>query len=171
MRVLAALLVALTSLSIASSAAARDAPWPAAEDSLSAVTAWEWPIHPPTIVSPWVAPAHEYGPGHRGVDLGATVGSEVHSPAPGTVAFAGSVAGRDVVTIDHGDGLVTTLEPVEALVTVGALVAGGEVIGTVDVGGHTPEGAVHFGVRRDGAYINPMVLLGGIPRAVLLPCC
>mgnify|MGYP001116210698 CR=1 FL=1 len=45
------------------------------------------------------------------------------------------------------------------------------MVGTVDVGGHTPAGAVHFGVREDGVYINPLLLLGGVERAILLPCC
>ena len=37
-------------------------------------------------------------------------------------------------------------------------------------GGHTPAGAVHVGVRWNGVYINPMLLFGGVERAVLLPC-
>ena len=75
------------------------------------------------------------------------------------------------MTIDHGDGLVTTLEPVSSTVAIGDAVAAGDVVGVTDAGGHTPPGAVHFGVRRNGAYINPMLLLGEVPRAVLLPCC
>ena len=99
----------------------------------------------------------------------------MHAPATGTIAFVGAVAGRGVVTIDHGDGLVTTLEPVAlgtaARVAIGDAVAAGDVVGVADSGGHTPFGAVHFGVRRHGEYINPMLLLGSVPRAVLLPCC
>ena len=136
-----------------------------------ALAGWQWPVAPPRIVAPFVAPAHEYGPGHRGIDLAAAPGAEVHTPAAGTIAFVGRVAGRPLVTIDHGDGLVTTLEPVSATVTIGDAVAAGDVVGVTDAGGHTPPGAVHFGVRRNGAYINPMLLLGEVPRAVLLPCC
>ncbi|WP_275934957.1 hypothetical protein [Microbacterium testaceum] len=44
-------------------------------------------------------------------------------------------------------------------------------MGGVATGGHTGPGTVHFGVRLDGEYINPLRLLGGVPRAVLLPCC
>jgi len=50
-------------------------------------------------------------------------------------------------------------------------VSAGQEIGAVDVGGHTPSGALHIGVRRDGAYINPLLLFGDIPRSILLPCC
>ena len=47
----------------------------------------------------------------------------------------------------------------------------GDEVGVVALGGHTAAGALHFGVRLDGEYINPLLLLGGVPRAVLLPCC
>ncbi len=93
------------------------------------------------------------------------------APADGSVAFAGMVAGRPVLTIDHGDGLVTTLEPLETVLTPGTSVSRGEEVGTIALGGHAEPGTVHFGVRLHGEYINPLLLLGGIPRAVLLPCC
>lgn len=136
-----------------------------------AVSGWLWPVTPPRVVAPFVAPAHEYGPGHRGIDLDAPVGTAVRSPAAGVIAFSGSVAGRGVVTIDHGGGLVTTLEPVLAQVAIGDAVAAGGNVGSVDAGGHATFGTVHFGVRRDGRYINPMLFLGAVRRAVLLPCC
>lgn len=156
--------VALALVSAMPAGAAPGAP----EDRLEG---WRWPVSPVRIVAPFVAPAHEYGPGHRGIDLAAPVGAEVTAPASGVVAFAGSVAGRPVVTVDHGDGLVSTLEPVRASVAIGVAVRVGAVVGIVDAGGHTPEGAIHFGVREYGEYINPALLLDDVPRAVLLPCC
>lgn len=157
----------LFAMSAASSASAATAPAPPD----LAERGWVWPVAPVRIVAPWVAPAHEYGPGHRGIDLAHGAGAEVKAPAPGVVAFAGAVAGRGVITLDHGDGLVTTLEPVETALAPGTVVARGDPVGMVSTGGHAAPGTVHFGVRWDGAYINPMLLLGGIPRAVLLPCC
>ncbi|KQZ84426.1 peptidase M23 [Microbacterium sp. Root166] len=142
-----------------------DAPPPAA-------TAWAWPVDSARIVQAYEAPAHRYGPGHRGIDLRSGTGDlRVSAPADGTVAFAGAVAGRGVLTIDHGDGLVTTLEPVDTALVPGAAVAKGAEVGTVAIGGHTAMGALHFGVRRHGEYINPLLLVGEVPRAVLLPCC
>jgi murein DD-endopeptidase MepM/ murein hydrolase activator NlpD len=132
---------------------------------------WRWPVAPVRITEPYRAPAHAYGPGHRGIDLAAAAGTSVVAPAAGVVAFAGQVAGRGVLTIDHGDGLVTTLEPVEAVLVAGTPVARGDAVASAAVGGHTVAGGVHFGVRWNGEYINPLLLLGGIPRAVLLPCC
>ena len=131
---------------------------------------WRWPVDTVRIVEPYAAPPHAYGPGHRGVDL-ALDGGDVRAPSEGIIAFAGPVAGRGVVTIDHGGGLVTTLEPVEPLAPTGSSVSRGDLVAARSEGGHTPPGVLHFGVRLDGEYINPMLLLGGVPRAVLLPCC
>lgn len=132
--------------------------------------AWLWPVESFRLVRPYEAPAHEYGPGHRGIDL-APVSDTVRAPASGLVAFAGPVAGRGVMTIDHGDGLVTTLEPVRPLLAAGAVVAKGEEVAVLAEGGHAAHSSLHLGVRWHGEYINPLLLLGGVPRAVLLPCC
>lgn len=152
-------LVALT-LALAVASTPSDAP---------AGGTWAWPTSPVRITRPYAAPAHEYGPGHRGIDLIAA--GAVRSPADGVVAFAGTVVDRGVLTIDHGDGFVTTFEPVSTHLAVGTAVSRGEEVATVTSGGHTAAGSLHFGVRLDGEYINPLVLLGGVPRAVLLPCC
>ncbi|SIR50497.1 murein hydrolase activator EnvC [Microbacterium sp. RURRCA19A] len=130
---------------------------------------WLWPVTVVHVVRPFVAPASPYAPGHRGLDLGDV--ERVRSPADGRVAFAGAVAGRPVVTIDHGDGLVTTFEPVTTELDVGAGVIRGDPVGDVALGGHVGAGALHFGVRWNGEYVNPLRLLGGVPRAILLPCC
>lgn len=136
-----------------------------------AAAGWVWPMREFRIDRPFVAPAHDYGPGHRGIDVRAPASLEVRAPAAGIIAFSGQVAGRGILTIDHGDGLVTTLEPIVSDLAAGAAVARGAAVGTVGAGGHAPPGVLHFGVRLKGEYINPMRLLGGVPRAVLLPCC
>lgn len=133
---------------------------------------WRWPlagVH--QVVEPFRAPAHAYGRGHRGVDIAAAGGAEVLSPADGVVAFRGTVVDRPLLTIDHGDGLVSTFEPLESSLSPGDAVVAGDPIGVVGGGGHTPSGALHVGVRRHGVYINPMLLFGEVRRAVLLPCC
>lgn len=143
----------------------------ASEDDGLSARGWVWPVRPFRLARAYVAPAHEYGPGHRGIDLEPLGGAEVRAPAAGVVAFAGSVAGRGILTIDHGDGLVTTLEPVQTSVVPGAPVAADEIVAKVSSGGHAAAGTLHFGVRLHGAYINPMLLFGELPRAILLPCC
>ncbi|MCK2036660.1 M23 family metallopeptidase [Microbacterium sp. SSW1-49] len=133
---------------------------------------WAWPLAGArSVAAPYRAPAHEYGAGHRGVDLMAEPGTTVFAPAEGVVAFRGTVVDRPLVTIEHPGGLVSTLEPVSSPLTPGAAVVAGQPLGIVGTGGHTPTGAVHLGVRLNGAYINPLLLFGPVTRAVLLPCC
>lgn len=133
---------------------------------------WRWPVDGARrVVEPFRAPAHDYGPGHRGLDVAADPGAVVRAPADGVVAFRGVVVDRPLITIEHADGLVTTLEPVSSLLAPGTPVAAGDEVGVVASGGHTLPGALHIGVRLDGVYINPMLLFGEVERAVLLPCC
>lgn len=133
---------------------------------------WRWPVDGAReVVEPFLAPAHEYGAGHRGMDVLAPIGSVVHAPADGFVAFRGVVVDRPLLTIDHGDGVVSTFEPMDSELTAGAAVRAGDPIGTVATGGHAPAGTLHVGVRLNGVYINPMLMFGDVPRAVLLPCC
>ena len=62
-----------------------------------------WPVPPPIrVVSPFRAPASPYASGHRGIDLAVEPGTTIMAPESGTVSFAGAVAGRNVVAIDHG---------------------------------------------------------------------
>lgn len=143
------------------------APWANA----AVETSWIWPASPFRWVQPYVQPADRYSAGHRGVDVRPVAGDGVRSPADGTVAFAGAVAGRGVLTIAHDGGLVTTLEPVETTLRAGDPVTQGQTVATLATGGHVPAGVLHFGVRRNGEYVNPLLLFGGVPRAVLLPCC
>lgn len=147
------------------------APAGAAADAALSGRGWIWPVSAFRVVAPYVQPAHRYGPGHRGIDLEAVGSVVVVAPADGVIAFAGTVADRPLVTVDHGEGLVTTLEPVTSSLAPGAEVRRGEPVGELGLGGHTAPGALHFGVRLNGEYVNPLLLLGGIPRAVLLPCC
>ncbi|HKH07797.1 MAG TPA: M23 family metallopeptidase [Agromyces sp.] len=131
---------------------------------------WSWPVNPPLVViAPFLAPPTPYSAGHRGIDIATVVGAQVLAPAPGVVTFAGPVAGRRVLVIDHGDGLVSAVEPVGAAVDVGASVGAGDPVGDVATGGHCEARCVHFGVRLHGEYVSPLLFLGGVPRAVLLP--
>jgi hypothetical protein len=115
-------------------------------------------------------PSSDYGPGHRGVDLQAVPGETVRAAADGTVAHAGAVAGTTWVSLDHADGVRTSYGPLdEAAVSTGQPVARGAPLGRLAAGGHGPQRrdrGLHLGARRDGAYIDPMVLLRGRPSLV-----
>lgn len=133
-----------------------------------ATDAWRWPVDPPrTIVRPFVAPATPYARGHRGIDIRAP-SQTLYAPADGVVRFAGTVVDRPVISIDHGDGVVSSFEPVVATVVRGGAIARGQPVGTI-VPGHCASLCVHVGVRVNGEYVSPLTLLGGIPRSVLLP--
>jgi len=123
---------------------------------------WDWPLDPPpAVVNPFVGPTHPYGPGHRGVDLAATVAQPARAVAGGRISFAGMVAGRGVVVVDHGR-LRTTYEPVLPLVSKGQRIAAGAIVGTVTLaGGHClPATCLHLGARDGDGYVDPMRWLG-----------
>lgn len=133
---------------------------------------WAWPAPSREVARAFDAPATPYGPGHRGIDIAAEAGAPVVAVADGTVRFAGMVAGRPVVSIDHGAGLVSSVEPVEPSVRTGDPVARGDPIGTL-LAGHAdaegrPSARIHLGARLHGAYVDPLPLLG-VERPVLLP--
>lgn len=132
---------------------------------------WGWPLRPrPVVVARFAAPPGPYAAGHRGVDLAARVGDPVYSPAGGTVAFAGLVAGGPVVVVVHASGLRSTLEPVRATVPLGSRVEPGSAVGVVAAGaGHcTPATCLHWGVLRGRTYLDPLRLVAP-PPTVLLP--
>ncbi|ANE04296.1 M23 family metallopeptidase [Corynebacterium crudilactis] len=103
-------------------------------------------------------PAQNWLPGHRGVDLPLEIGAHVLASNSGTVAFAGTVVGTPTMSIDHGDGIRTTYQPVHAHLNVGDPIEKGEVIGTL---GHptTSFPGLQWGAKIDEDYINPLSLL------------
>jgi murein DD-endopeptidase MepM/ murein hydrolase activator NlpD len=108
------------------------------------------------VTRPFDAPAHPYGPGHRGVDLAAAPGAPVRSAAAGTVTFSGPVAGTRWVTVAHGGGLDTTYGPLQPGVVAGQRVRAGQRLGWLSPGA----GHLDWGARLGGRYIDPLTLLG-----------
>lgn len=130
--------------------------------------AWVWPLASTEILSRFTAPAHAYGPGHRGLDLAASLDAEVRAVADGVVAFVGVVAGVPVVSVDHG-AIRSTYQPVAATLAVGDRVRAGTPLGTVTAGsGHCPRPCLHVGARVADDYLDPLRLLTP-QRAVLKP--
>ncbi|MFD1212515.1 M23 family metallopeptidase, partial [Arthrobacter sp. GCM10027362] len=107
--------------------------------------------------------------GHRGVDLAAAPGLAVSAPAAGTISFAGWVVDRPVITIDHGNGLRSSFEPVASDLKKGDAVARGDPVGRLSGQGHCSGPCIHWGVRRGEQYINPLQFVTDLRPSVLLP--
>ena len=130
-----------------------------------------WPLSPrPAVLRPFDQPRDQWSPGHRGVDLLATVGQPVLSAGDGIVAFSGVVAGRGVLTVQHSAGIRTTYEPVDERVASGTFVRRGTPVGVLsDEPGHcVPLHCLHWGAISGEDYRDPLSLLG-LGRPVLLP--
>jgi murein DD-endopeptidase MepM/ murein hydrolase activator NlpD len=130
---------------------------------------WVWPVggsH--QVVRDFVAPESPWGPGHRGVDIGASRSNALIAPVSGRVRFVGEVVSRGVVTIETADGFLVSMEPVTIEIPSGSMVRAGQTMGSVD-SGHCPTRCLHLGVRRDGNYLSPMGFFGYERRAMLLP--
>lgn len=129
-----------------------------------------WPLRPapPAVEAGFDPPDSAWGAGHRGVDLLGRAGQRVLAALPGTVTFAGVLAGRGVVVVDHG-GTRTTYEPVTAAVPVGEDVAAGDPVGHLElVGSHCwPRACLHWGWVRGETYLDPLRLVGGGPVRLL----
>jgi murein DD-endopeptidase MepM/ murein hydrolase activator NlpD len=143
---------------------------------LAVDSGWNWPTAADhEVIRGYIAPATQYAAGHRGIDLAAAPGSEVLAPDDGVVHFAGMVGARPVLSIDHGGGVISSFEPVDAAVAEGERVVRGQVVAKVaaspvsSVDPHCAISCLHVGARRNGRYLSPLVFLGGAPHAVLLP--
>ena len=143
-----------------------------------------WPFSGfPVVQRGFDPPALAWTSGHRGVDLAARPGQAVLAAAEGTVAFVGSIAGKPVISIDHGS-VRTTYEPVISTLHAGDRVALGQVIGQLGLNGPGSGGlgsdgpgsggpdfsglglskhchdCLHWGLREGKKYLDPLLLLG-----------
>jgi murein DD-endopeptidase MepM/ murein hydrolase activator NlpD len=153
---------------VAGAAGPTSAGWAGRLASGSAGT-WEWPLPEHTLAAPYAAPATRYAAGHRGVDFPAAAGAAVRAPDDAVVRFSGVVVDRPVLTLDHGNGVLSSFEPLVSELPAGSVVARGAVLGAVGSGGHCGTGCLHVGVRVDGEYVSPMLFFARVPPAVLLP--
>jgi murein DD-endopeptidase MepM/ murein hydrolase activator NlpD len=127
-----------------------------------APSCWQPPVTAP-VWRGFEAPACTWCAGHRGLEYQLSDGVEVHAVAPGTVVFAGTVAGQLHVTVQVAGGRKVTYAFVRRpLVRTGAHVAAGQVLA---LGGRR----LLLTVRDGDTYLDPAPLLGrwvGRPRLV-----
>lgn len=107
-----------------------------------------WRMHPTLNVKKF----------HNGVDLAAPGGSPILAAYDGKVVAAGySSSMGNYIMIDHGDNLMTVYMHASALyVSKGATVTRGQKIAAVGSTGRSTGNHLHFGVRKNGEYVDPM---------------
>ncbi|MCP4901195.1 MAG: M23 family metallopeptidase, partial [bacterium] len=108
---------------------------------------------------------------HSGIDYSARKGTSILSAETGTVALAENhyFAGNSVF-IDHGGGLITMYFHLDKiLVRHGDTVDRGQAIGTVGSTGRATGPHLHFGIRWNGARVDPAVLLGATNNVPSIP--
>lgn len=127
------------------------------EDVLLARSPFQWPVtnrYP--IQSYWWA--------HKGIDMLLPIGSPVVAAAGGTVAVAGwhNYGYGYYVIVDHGDGVRTLYAHLSGFaVTVGQLVARGELIAFSGHTGNSTHPHLHFEISANRRLVNPCVYLDG----------
>ena len=131
----------------------------------------QWPLRPgtPVVSRPYDAPDPDWLPGHRGVDLAGVPDQPVYAAGPGTVVFAGPLAGRPLVSVEHPGGLRTSYEPVDPAVRPGQRVDSSTPLGRLAAGhpGCPAPACLHWGAMwgpASGArYVDPIGLLASTP--------
>ena len=94
---------------------------------------------------------------HQGIDIGASTGSSITAADGGTVITASySSSAGNYVVISHGNGLSTVyMHCSKLLVSEGDTVSKGQTIAKVGSTGYSTGPHLHFGVRKNGSYVDP----------------
>lgn len=99
---------------------------------------------------------------HQGIDIGAPTGTKVIAAASGEVVIAQySYSAGNYIMIDHGSGVFSIYMHLSKMsVPVGTEVVQGQKIGEVGQTGYATGPHLHFGIRKNGAYVNPLTYVG-----------
>ena len=114
------------------------------------------------VLASYVYISSEYGPRwgkqHTGVDYAANYGTNICSWKNGTVTFAGWSGGYgNFIEVDHGDGTVSRYAHCSKLaVSVGQIVSAGQTIGYVGSTGNSTGNHLHFEIKVNGSFVNPL---------------
>ena len=122
-----------------------------------------WPVRGPLNsefgrrASPW-AESSEF---HSGIDIGAPIGTEVKTPAPGTVVFAGRQAEFGVtLIIDHGNDTKSLYGHLSKLnVTADQKIQRGDLVAFSGNTGRSSGPHLHYEIQVRGQPVNPNTYL------------
>ena len=121
---------------------------------------WKVPINYTAFTSPYgyrIHPISGTKKFHYGVDLAAPKGRPIYATRAGTVSTASynSSAGY-YVQINHGDGFQSIyMHMTHYVVSKGEKVSQGQVIGYCGSTGASTGPHLHFGITKNGSYVNP----------------
>lgn len=98
--------------------------------------------------------------GHKGIDIAAPYGTPIYAAESGTVIETGSGWNGgygNCIKIEHADGKVTLYAHQSSLaIEYGDYVVKGQLIGYVGSTGDSTGNHLHFEVRSNGSYLNPI---------------
>ena len=99
---------------------------------------------------------------HAGLDLGGKTGDLIMATGPGKVIYAGWSSGYgNYVLIQHADGFRSHYGHMsELLVYRGQMVRQGAPIGLLGTTGYSTGPHLHFGITKDGSWVNPSKYIG-----------
>ncbi|MDE6419803.1 MAG: M23 family metallopeptidase, partial [Lachnospiraceae bacterium] len=124
--------------------------------------AFAWPCPSTKLVTSefgWrMHPVLHYNRFHNGIDIGGKYGASIVAAYDGKVVAASYTSAMgNYIMIDHGDGLYTIYMHCSQLyVSEGAYVIRGEQIAAVGSTGISTGPHLHFSVRLNGEYKNPL---------------
>jgi murein DD-endopeptidase MepM/ murein hydrolase activator NlpD len=133
-----------------------------ADNSDNASTSFTWPVPASKRITSYFGNRNQPTAGastyHKGIDIGASTGTEIVAASSGTVvtaAYSGSAG--NYVMISHGNSTYTVyMHCSKLLVSVGQQVSRGETIALVGSTGVSTGPHLHFGVSVNGSYVNPL---------------
>lgn len=116
-------------------------------------------------------PILKYTRAHNGVDYAANTGAPVVAVAPGTVTFAAYTRGGGrTVRVRHTNGYESQYLHLSAIsVRRGDRVAQGELVGKVGSTGLATGPHLHYGLKKNGKYVNPVLEHRNMPPGDPVP--
>ena len=112
-----------------------------------------------------------YARAHNGVDYHAPTGAPVGSVAPGVVTMAGWTAGGGrTVKVRHPNGYETEYLHLSSIaVRAGARISQGDLVGRVGQTGLATGPHLHYGLKKNGHYVNPIIEHRNMPPGDPVP--